>query len=385
MKIALIRKNYTAYGGAERYLSRLIEELCRQGHEVHILAQKWEKPVHLSPQFYFRQIKVFSTLSFLDSLTFARATFQVLQQEEFDVIHSFERTFFQDLYRAGDGCHREWLKQRKKIAPWFKRPTYSVNPKHLVILYLEKRLLNSPYLKYVIANSQRGKKEIIHYYGLAEGKIRVLYNGVDLKRFHPRRVQQNRQIWRGRWGIEDDDVVFLFVGSGFERKGLPFLLNALSFFDKKNLKLLVVGKNGIQRYKEYSRKLGVAERVLFAGPQMEVDYFYGISDFFVLPSIYEPFSNACVEALASGLPVITSKINGAAELIRAGENGLLIDDPTNIWEINDKLQEAIKIWGRGDYRQRVREISPLTTIESNVQDLIGLYKEIIDSKRKSID
>jgi UDP-glucose:(heptosyl)LPS alpha-1,3-glucosyltransferase len=385
MKIALIRKNYTPYGGAEKYLSRLIGELCRQGHEVHILAQKWEKPPNLGSQFYFHQIKGFSVLSFLESLTFARAACRFLQQEDFDVIHSFERTFFQDLYRAGDGCHREWLKQRKKIAPWLKRFTYSFNPNHLVILYLEKRLLNSPYLKYVIANSQRVKKEIIQHYGLAEGKIRVIYNGVDLQQFHPIRVQHNRQIQREKWGIEEDDVVFLFIGSGFERKGLPFLLKALSFLDKKNLKLLVVGKNGLKKYKEYSRKLGVAERVLFVGPQKEVDYFYGISDFFVLPSIYEPFSNACVEALASGLPVITSKINGAAELIKAGENGLLINDPTNIWEIKDRLQEAWKIWGRGGYRERIRDISPLTTIESNVQELISIYKEVLDYKRKKVD
>lgn len=384
MKIALIRKSYTAYGGAEKYLSRLIGELCRQGHEVHIFAQKWEKPINLGSQFYFHPIKVYAPLSFLESLAFARASYRVLREEKFDVIHSFERTFFQDLYRAGDGCHREWLRQRKKIDPWFKRPTYYINPNHLVILYLEKRLLNSPDLKYIIANSQRGKKEIIYHYGLAEEKIKVLYNGVDLQQFHPLRVLPNRQIWREKLGIGKSDIVFLFVGSGFERKGLPFLLKALPFLDKKNLKLLVVGKNGIKKYKDYAQKLGVAEKVIFTGPQKEVDYFYGLSDFFVLPSIYEPFSNACIEALASGVPVITSKINGAAELIREGENGLLINDPTNIWEIIAKLEEALKIWGRGGDRDKVREVSPLTTIEANVRDLINIYEEIMVSKKKGL-
>lgn len=385
MKIALIRKSYTPYGGAEKYLSRLIAELCRQGHEVHILAQRWEEPPNHGFRFFFRPIEASSTLSFLEDLTFARGTFRIVQEEKFDVIHSFERTLFQDVYRAGDGCHREWLKQRKKIDPWFKKISYFVNPHHLVILYLERRLLNSPYLKIVITNSQRGKKEILEHYGLAEEKIRVLYNGVDLEQFNPIRVQQKRQIWREKWEIGKDDFVFLFVGSGFERKGLAFLLSALSILDKKNIKLLVVGKNGIQKYKAYSRKLGVADRVRFAGPQNEVDLFYGGSDIFVLPSIYEPFSNACVEALASGLPVITSQINGAAELIREGENGLLINDPTNIGEISDRLQEGIKIWGKGGYRERIREISPLTTIESNVQDLLDIYNEVLEAKKKSLD
>lgn len=384
MKIALIRKNYTPYGGAEKYLSRLIEELCRRGHEVHILAQRWKEPAHHGFQFYFRPIKTFSTLSFLEALTFAKGTSHIVQKEKFDVIHSFERTLFQDVYRAGDGCHREWLEQRKKIAPWYKKTSYFINPHHLVILYLERRLFNSPYLKFVIANSQRGKKEILQHYGLAEEKIKVLYNGVDLEQFNPLRVQQERQMGREKWKIEKDDFVFLFVGSGFERKGLSFLLKALSFLDKKNIKLLIVGKNGIQRYKKYAQKLGVAEKVLFAGPQKEIEYFYGISDYFILPSIYEPFSNACLEALASGLPVITSQINGAAELIKEGENGLLINDPTNIWEISDKLQEAIQIWGEGGYREKIREISPLTTMAANVHDLLSIYNEVIEAK-KSID
>ncbi len=120
------------------------------------------------------------------------------------------------------------------------------------------------------------------------------------------------------------------------------------------------------------------------GPKRKWIFLWG-ERFFILPSIYEPFSNACVEALASGLPVITTQINGAAELIREGENGLLIKDPTNIWEIKDKLQEAIRVWGRGGYRERVREISPLTTIEANVQDLLKLYKDVIEAKRKIVD
>ncbi len=384
MKIALIRKSYTPYGGAEKYLSRLVAGLCSYGHEVHILAKHWAELPDLNTRVYFRPLKVISSVSFLESLTFAIAVYRVVQQEEFDVVHSFDRTFGQDIYRAGDGCHREWLKQRKKIEPWVKVKINYLNPNHLAILYLEKKLFKSPYLKYVIANSQRGKMEIIRYYGLPERKIKVVYNGVDLRQFDPTSVQQKRQVGREKWGFKKDDLVFLFIGSGFERKGLPFLLQALPLLDKK-VKLLVVGKNGLQRYRDYCHRLGVRERVLFLGPQKDVEIFYGISDFFVLPSIYEPFSNACVEALACGLPVITSQINGAAELIKEEENGLLIRDPTNSWEIKEKLQEALKIWGRGGYRERIREISPLTTIESNIQDILSIYAKVSESKRKNVD
>ncbi len=384
MKIALIRKRYTPYGGAEKYFSRLVAGLCRYGHEVHILAKHWEELPDLHTQLYFRPLKVISSVSFLESLTFALAAYRVVQKEEFDVIHSFDRTYGQDVYRAGDGCHREWLKQRKKIEPWFKGQINYLNPNHLAILYLEKKLFKSPCLKYVIANSQRGKMEIVQHYGLTETKIKVIYNGVDLQQFDPKLVQQKREAGREKWGLEKDDLVFLFIGSGFERKGLPFLLQALSLLDK-NMKLLVVGKDGLQKYREHCHRLGLENRVLFLGPQKDVEIFYGISDYFVLPSIYEPFSNACVEALASGLPVITSEINGAAELIKEEENGLLIHDPTNIWEIKDKLQEALKIWGKECYREKIREISPLSTIESNVQDILRIYAKVSESKRKNVD
>lgn len=384
MKIAFIRKKYTPFGGAERYLSRLIDELSYQGHEVHILAQKWGKEPMGNTQAYFHQIKVISTLSFMESLTFAIGASRVAQKEEFDVIHSFDRTFFQDVYRAGDGCHREWLRQRKKIDPWYKKGTYYVSPHHLVILFLEWRLFNSPRLQYVIANSQRGKKEIIHYYGVAEAKIKVIYNGVDLHRFYPPLLLQNRRAWREKWGIEKDEVLFLFIGSGFERKGLPFLLKALSSLDKKNVKLLVAGKDKISKYKKLAHQLGIEERVRFVGPQKEVEPIYGAGDFFVLPSVYEPFSNACVEALASGLPVITTKINGIAELIKEGENGLLISDPTDIGEIADKIEKALKIWGEGNYREKILQISPLVTMESNVQDLLKIYEEVASCKRAKV-
>ena len=130
MKLAFVRKAYPPYGGAERYLSQLIGRLCRQGHEVHVFANRWDEGLKNASGSkrdagpFFHRLPTIKIPSFLEALSFASFSRPILRKEPFDPIHSFERTPVQDIYRAGDGCHREWLLQRKEIAPWFKRLSY---------------------------------------------------------------------------------------------------------------------------------------------------------------------------------------------------------------------------------------------------------------------
>jgi UDP-glucose:(heptosyl)LPS alpha-1,3-glucosyltransferase len=139
MKIAFVRKVYTPYGGAERYLSQVIDRLAGQGHEVHIFAHKWEiagadrKERGAIPVFH--RVPMIGAPSFAEALSFAFFSRRLLQEEAFDIIHSFERTLYQDVYRAGDGCHREWLLQRKKIDPWFKGFMHPLSPLHRSLLF----------------------------------------------------------------------------------------------------------------------------------------------------------------------------------------------------------------------------------------------------------
>jgi UDP-glucose:(heptosyl)LPS alpha-1,3-glucosyltransferase len=383
MKIAFVRKSYTPYGGAERYLSQLMERLGVQGHEVHLFAHRWEAqnsgegpdgkggPV-------FHRVPVIPSPSFLEALSFALFAKRLLREQDFDVIHSFERTLYQDVYRAGDGCHREWLLQRRKIDPWLKRKTYGLNPLHRTLLFLERRLFQSPRLKKIIANSRRGKEEILRHYGVSPDKVEVVYNGVDLENFHPGNVTLFRKSLRKEFRIPPEALVILFLGSGFRRKGLRVLIDSLPFIKKEvpQVALIVAGRDGIREYREQARRVGGERNVLFLGPTQRAKELYATSDLFALPTIYDPFSNACLEAMASGVPVLTTPTNGVAELIEDGKNGFVVRDPLDAAEIGRRILDFSLSSDRPLMGERARQAVLSLDWDSVLTRMLRIYEEI---------
>ena len=383
MKIAFVRKYYTPYGGAERYLAQLIEQLCQQEHEVHVFANQWEetreeggkKGRARAP--FFHRVPVIQNPSFLEALTFALFSKRILQEESFDIIHSFERTLYQDIYRAGDGCHREWLIQRKKIDSWVKRISHPINPLHRSLLFLEKRLFQSPNLKRIIANSKKGKEEIVRHYKIKPEKIEVIYNGVDLDVFHPRNVARYRENLRKELQISPEALVLLFLGSGFRRKGLESLISALPHLKQiPHLCLLVAGKDSFSPYQEKAQRLGVKEKVIFLGSTLRAAELYASTDLFVLPTFYDPFSNACLEAMATGIPVLTTPQNGIAELIEDRQNGFLIQNPIDPMEISNTILSFYSSPLKTSLKERARSTSLNLGLDSAVQRMLCLYEEI---------
>ncbi len=333
MKIALIRKNYTPYGGAENYLNLVSESLHAQRHEVHIFSTNHR---HRKSDFVHR-VRTIRKPSFLSNIFFALNVRYALKKESFDCILSFERTFFQDIYRAGDGCHREWLNKRRKTESFLKRLSFAANPHHLMLLYLEKQcFLRS---KIIIANSIMVKNDILRHYFIPDKKIHVIYNGLDLQRFRPIAKDKKTTI-KNSLGLQNDKII-LFVGADFKRKGLPILLDAFSRANSKNAKLIVVGKKAKTKNLSMAKKLGTDKNVIFWGTENKVEKLYSIADIFVLPTIYDPFSNATLEAMASGLPVITTADNGASELISDGIEGFIIKNPLDADAFAEKISAAL--------------------------------------------
>lgn len=370
MKIGLVRMKFTPYGGAEVFLSRLIDGLVKNGHECHIFASEWEG--HNNESVIFHRIKVIKGLSFLKVLSFAISTYFSLIKEPLDIILSFERTFHQDVYRAGDGCHKEWLKQRKKIVSPFRYLTIILNPFHWIMLFLEKTLLKSKKLKSVIANSEMVKIDIIKHFGLPEDKINVIHNGINSELFNLGAISGLRKGLRKRFGISENCHLILFVGSGYERKGLPCLLEAIAKLKEKeiNIKLLVIGKGKIKRYEQHSKKLQIDKDIIFVGPQKDVRGYYAASDLFVLPTLYDPFSNATLEAMACGLPVVTSRFNGAAEVVEKEGMGYIIQNPTDLEEIADKIEDILQKDDKRRYKDKSIGIAKDYSIEKTVNEFL---------------
>ena len=318
MRIGIIKNNFfPSGGGSERYTTGLIKELLARGHEVYVLAARWDSAA-ASTGVVVQRVPMMSGPSFVRTLSFALNCRRAVEKADCDLVLSIERTIRQDICRAGGGCHREWLIQRRRFRAGMGRELFWLNPLHLVLLWIERRAYSPDNTRVIIANSHRGKEEIIRHYQFPAERIHVVHNGTDSDRFKPGAARTDR-----------GETVLLFAGSGFERKGLEFVVRALVRLPA-TVRLEVAGKGNPARYQRLARELGVAGRLRFLGSAARMEEVYARSDVLVHPAIYEPFSNTCLEAMACGLPVVTSRINGASEIVRPGENGNVVENPADI-------------------------------------------------------
>jgi UDP-glucose:(heptosyl)LPS alpha-1,3-glucosyltransferase len=330
MKIALIRQRVTALGGAETTLSYLVRGMIAAGHEVTVYGTEREPEARaaLGPGVAYVRVPVWGGKT-LRLISFALNTRRLLKEAGPQIGFSLERVPGPQVYRAGDGCHREFLSRRAPYLSPLARAAQWLTPFHRVMLVVEQRLFRDPGLHRVIANSRQVREEIIRLYGVDPARIRVIVNGLDRQRFHPLPANAAATL-RRRLGAPGDGAVVLFAGSGFERKGLTYLLQAFGSLTDKTSQLWVVGKGHTPFYQRLAERLGVAHRVKFWGPVTETAPFYQAATVLALPTLYDPCSNVVLEALGCGTPAITTAANGAAEFITPGENGAVIPQPDDI-------------------------------------------------------
>jgi UDP-glucose:(heptosyl)LPS alpha-1,3-glucosyltransferase len=329
VKLALVRQKYTPFGGAERFVERALGALREQGTDVTIVARCWQG----EPGPDFLRCDPFYLGRTWRDAGFARAVQSIIAEGHFDLVQSHERIPGCHVYRAGDGVHATWLELRARARGVLPRGFPSVtswltlsSPWHRYTLAAESAMFRHPGLRAVICNSRMVRDDIAARFGTPADKLHVIYNGVDLEQFHPRLRGEHRAVVRASLGIADSTPMILFVGSGFERKGVPALLPALAAMRCSDALLLVVGRDRKERdMQALAQHLGIADRVRFLGGQKDVRPFYGAADCFALPTLYDPMPNAALEALACGIPIVTSTTSGAAELVRSDASGRVVD------------------------------------------------------------
>jgi UDP-glucose:(heptosyl)LPS alpha-1,3-glucosyltransferase len=357
VKVAIVRQRYSPYGGAERFVARALQALERAGTEVTLISrqqQGWGAR-------RFLRVDPFHVGSLWRDWSFARAARKAWQREHFDIVQSHERIPGCDLYRAGDGVHRRWLELRRAAAGPLERLGIALNPYHAYVRKAEKRMLEHPRLRAVICNSKMVREEIQRGFRIAPEKLHVIYNGVDLEHFHPKERARLRDAARARIGCGPRDTVFVFVGSGFSRKGLDAAIEAVS---QGPFWLVVVGRD--------RPRATPNPRIKFVGAQEEVRPYYAAADCFLLPSRYDPFPNTVLEAMAMGLPAIVSSRCGAAEIIEAGVNGWVCQ-PDDAKGIARLLQEADRAVPSGRAGQAARATAERFGIDAMARQLADLY------------
>ena len=211
-------------------------------------------------------------------------------------------------------------------------------------IYAERELYVKD--KNYIAIAHSVAKELEEHFGIRD-HVHVIHHGVDSEIFKPAETEgeiRDRAKRRAELKIAAEDVVISFVGA-YERKGLAIAIRALAEIKlelRKNVKLLAVGGGSEAGFRELAQSLGVSENVIFVGHQKQIVPYYQIADLFLLPTLYEPFGLVVLEAMACGLAPIVSRIAGASELIKDGESGKLIEDPTDPKEIARLLEPWVE-------------------------------------------
>ena len=342
LTIAFVRRGYSPSGGAEAYLKRLAQGVVDLGYEARLVAtDDW--PTNEWSFGSITRVKANSAIGFADELKTMRP------QLDCDVLMSLERVWCCDVYRAGDGVHQAWLNRRRRFEMPLQRFVRSLNRKHRDILQLEESLFARGGAGRVIANSEMVKDEIVDLYRYAADKIDLVRNGVPLDRF--RSDPALREKSRVDLKLKPDEVAVLFAGSGWERKGLRFTIEAFELCRDRKLRLLVAGRGDARGYKP--KRFFTEEPIRFLGEVADLRPIYAAADIFILPSIYDPFSNACLEALASGLPVITTHDNGFSEIIESGVHGSIVNRSSD----SAALRDAIQFWSDESRRASARSIT----------------------------
>ena len=361
MKVAIVRQRYNPYGGAERIVARALPALERAGIEVALIArnqQGWAAR-------RFLQVDPFYAGNIWRDWSFARAARTTWRREGFDIVQSHERISGCDVYRAGDGVHRRWLELRRASAGAVERLGIALNPYHAYVCKAEKQMLEHPRLRAVICNSRMVREEIRRAFRIEPEKLHVIYNGVDLEHFHPRRAEKLRDGARAEIGCNARDMVFAFVGSGFSRKGLDAAIAAIT---QTAHWLVVVGPERMRPPRN--------PRVVFLGGKEDVRPYYAAADCLLLPTRYDPFPNTVLEAMAMGLPTIVSSRCGAAEIIDPGVDGWVCQ-PDDVPGIVRLLEEANRM--NPKMRSAARATAERFGIEAMAEKFVSLYQSLAKS------
>jgi len=391
VKIAFVAHDVNQWAGAPRVTAALIERFC-DDHEVSVFSHTIEG-INMSKIKHHKVPAVPGTrtlnyLSFLICSTIILAFWRVLRRRNFDIIHCSNEyccLFFPNVFTS-HFCEREWYRLEKvgmTIRPAgttlqkLKALDYNIY-RHLVA-FIEKLTFGGKSSKARIVVSERMQEDFRRHYSDAAEDIIVIPNGTDYHRFNPANRRLYRDSVRQRHGIASGDFVLLFVGGDWERKGLYYLIEALSLILKPEVKLLVVGRGDTDFYVKLAREKAVGKRVTFVSHTRSVWEYYGASNVFVLPTLYEPLGLVIGEAMASGLPVIVTKIAGAADFIIDGLNGLLLSDPGNINDLAAKIElllsgaELRKTMG-----ERARETVEELSWEQVAQKTLEVYNSVLN-------
>ncbi|MGR5340810.1 glycosyltransferase family 4 protein [Vibrio astriarenae] len=340
MKIALIHMRHAKVGGTELFLNQLSKYLCEQGEDVTVICRTHEEPSH--PAIKFVTLKPFSIGKAHRVYRFAKAVEQHVQQNDYDVVYALGKTWTHDLIRVGGGTRKHIVDLRKNQKPTLR---------DRISLFIEQKALTSKHNLFVVSNSYKSSQELQEDYDVPSNKLVTIHNAVDTQRFKRELYQEQVHKLRQKIGIEDPSKpVFLFLGSGYHRKGLEPTLKAFSQLSFEAELVIVGNETHPERYQRMADDLGIFDQCHFLGKQPNPEVFFSLACCYVFPTKYEPFGFTAIESLSCGCPVITTEDCGAKEVMSQEVSTILPSQFTT-----QTLAEAMTYWSQLPSRPQVEE------------------------------
>ncbi|MBI2824923.1 MAG: glycosyltransferase family 4 protein [Planctomycetia bacterium] len=378
----VIRRFDPARGGAERWTCQLAEHAAVAGHEVHVVAQTLGAGLRRMP------IVLHVAPRSRSPLAFAAAAEESLRPLDLDVVHDMGCGWHFDILQPHFGAWRAQLERKlagsSPAARWLKRSLSHVLPRYRRL----DRLVWRQYAdtrRLVVAVSKLVARDLERTHGWPMERTRVLYNGVDTTQFAPANREVHRDAVRQRLRVRGDELLVLFVAHNFALKGLPTLLRAIAEQRRKRepVRLLVLGSGSARAYARMARQCGAADAVHFLGPVEDTAPFYAAADAFALPTWYDSCSLVVLEALASGLPVVTSRDNGAGELVTHGVDGYLMDDPGDWRQLSGLIDEIWDPLTRGRVGMAARRLAEQHTLTDNCRRVMAVWEQAAGRLRRA--
>lgn len=384
MKIAVNVKYFSPRGGAQTYLAYLVEGLLAGGHEVEVYAMEFASDF---PGVRAVPVSVGPLPRALRDWAFASKSARLLREADHDVVFGEQKLWHLDVVRPGGGAWGQYFERemRSLRGQWWRVLAKRLSLKEKLAQLAEKRLYACPRLKRVIVNSEGTKAALLGRYPLEAGRIHVVRNGVDAERYHPQRRAERRTAARERLGLVEGDYVLLFLARNFRLKGLAPLLEALASakasLAPRPVKLLAVGQRRPRRFGTKARALGLFGDVQFHGPARRPDDFYAAADVLAHPTFHDPCANVCLEAMAMGLPAVTTLANGASELMEHGRSGMVVEDA---WDV-PALAECFVALADPAERERMgraaRKAAEGLTPERNCERVCEVFEMAMEEAR----
>ena len=389
MKIAFIAHHVNFEAGPATVTAHLVERLC-EDHQVSVFSNTINGIDLLKVKHYkvpgLRCAKSLAHITFLISSTLLLAALSLLRKTDFDIIHStgYDSAFSSNVITS-HFCERECRRLEEvniiKIpcrSVWQKLKALDHRLYRSLLCFVERLIISRSSPKAFIVVSQAMQKEFGRHYGDATKNIIVIPNGVDTLRFHP----TNRLLYRGQirqeHGLSPSDPLLMFAGGDWERKGVLHIMEALSLVQRPDVKFFICGSGDEKFYGQLAELKRVRDRIIFVPHSSNLWEYYAASDIFVLPTIYEPFGLVIVEAMASGLPVITSRVAGAADLIIDGVNGFLLRAPSDVNGLAEKIELLLSNAGlRKTMGERARETAEKFSWDRVAQKTLEVYNTVL--------